>query len=222
MGGSGGGGGNGSRQNQPASRRGGGGGGNGGRRGPRAAPPAPPPAVVTGIGKRLLEKMGWKDGQGLGKQGEGRTEPVAASSKTAGDTGGLGFKGGGRAGRGGGGGGGGGGSAKKRGNYGRGGFRGGGGNGGGGQEQGGMPFARALQVAPAPPSNPKPRISARKSPAPTVDGPPKMKLLSKMDAADVEKLFVAALQYLVNGVGREQLPFNGFKIIDRMRKMSTS
>ena len=114
MGGSGGGGGNGSRQNQPASRRGGGGGGNGGRRGPRAAPPAPPPAVVTGIGKRLLEKMGWKDGQGLGKQGEGRTEPVAASSKTAGDTGGLGFKGGGRAGRGGGGGGGGGGSAKKR------------------------------------------------------------------------------------------------------------
>jgi len=49
-----------------------------------------------------------------------------------------------------------------------------------------------------------------------------MKLLGKMDAADVEKLFVAALHHLVNGVGREQFPFNAFKIIDRMRKMSTS
>ena len=37
--------------------------------------------------------MGWEEGQGLGKDGTGRTEPVQASNKRNGDMRGLGYQG---------------------------------------------------------------------------------------------------------------------------------
>jgi splicing factor 4 len=40
------------------------------------------------IGHKLLQKMGWKEGKGIGAKEDGRTVPVAASA--AGDTLGLG------------------------------------------------------------------------------------------------------------------------------------
>ena len=47
----------------------------------------------SNIGFRLLAKMGWKGGEGLGPDGrKGRTEPVVAHTGTAGTGGGLGMK----------------------------------------------------------------------------------------------------------------------------------
>ena len=50
-------------------------------------------AASGGIGAALLRRMGWEEGQGLGKDGKGRTEPVQASNKRSGDMRGLGFQG---------------------------------------------------------------------------------------------------------------------------------
>lgn len=47
---------------------------------PKPAPPAPQ-AVDSDIGKKLLQKMGWKEGTGLGSTGEGITEPIKAEVK---------------------------------------------------------------------------------------------------------------------------------------------
>jgi G-patch domain len=38
--------------------------------------------VSGGIGKLLLEKMGWKAGSGLGKHSEGITAPIPVEIKT--------------------------------------------------------------------------------------------------------------------------------------------
>lgn len=38
--------------------------------------------IKGGVGMRLLEKMGWKPGQVLGKRGEGNIEPIAMNVKT--------------------------------------------------------------------------------------------------------------------------------------------
>ncbi len=38
--------------------------------------------ITQGIGKKLLEKMGWKEGEGLGKYREGMAEPIAVDIKT--------------------------------------------------------------------------------------------------------------------------------------------
>ena len=35
-------------------------------------------------GNKMLQKMGWKDGQGLGKKGQGRTEIIIAEQRTMG------------------------------------------------------------------------------------------------------------------------------------------
>ncbi|KAJ2944877.1 hypothetical protein O0L34_g1766 [Tuta absoluta] len=50
------------------------------------APPqsAPPPNVVDTIGGKMLQKMGWSMGRGLGKTEQGRTAPVEASAGPAG------------------------------------------------------------------------------------------------------------------------------------------
>lgn len=37
--------------------------------------------IRGGVGMRLLEKMGWKPGQVIGKRGEGNIEPIALSVK---------------------------------------------------------------------------------------------------------------------------------------------
>ena len=37
--------------------------------------------ITTGIGKKILEKMGWKQGQGLGKNSEGYAEPIKVDIK---------------------------------------------------------------------------------------------------------------------------------------------
>lgn len=37
--------------------------------------------LSDGIGKRLLEKMGWKEGEGLGKKKEGPTVPIKLELK---------------------------------------------------------------------------------------------------------------------------------------------
>ncbi|KAI5631784.1 g-patch domain-containing protein [Phthorimaea operculella] len=49
------------------------------------APPqsAPPPNVVDTIGGKMLQKMGWSMGRGLGKTEQGRTAPVEASAGPA-------------------------------------------------------------------------------------------------------------------------------------------
>lgn len=45
-------------------------------------PPTPPPAPVepakdeTNVGNKLLKMMGWKEGTGLGTDGEGRVDPM--------------------------------------------------------------------------------------------------------------------------------------------------
>ncbi|KZT42101.1 hypothetical protein SISSUDRAFT_1078616 [Sistotremastrum suecicum HHB10207 ss-3] len=49
--------------------------------GPPPAPPPPPPPVApakdeTNIGNKLLQKMGWTLGTGLGTEGEGRVDPI--------------------------------------------------------------------------------------------------------------------------------------------------
>lgn len=49
-------------------------------------PPPPPPQPLnpgqdeTNIGNKLLKMMGWKEGTGLGTNGEGRVDPMYASS----------------------------------------------------------------------------------------------------------------------------------------------
>ena len=37
--------------------------------------------ITGGVGMRLLQKMGWKPGQVLGKRGEGNLEPIAMNVK---------------------------------------------------------------------------------------------------------------------------------------------
>ena len=51
--------------------------------GPAVIPPAPPAVVPAApgqdsnnIGNKLLKKMGWEQGGGLGAEGEGRVEPM--------------------------------------------------------------------------------------------------------------------------------------------------
>lgn len=47
-------------------------------------PPTPPPAPVepakdeNNVGNKLLKMMGWKEGTGLGTDGEGRVDPMCA------------------------------------------------------------------------------------------------------------------------------------------------
>ena len=38
--------------------------------------------ITEGIGKKLLERMGWREGQGLGKFREGQIEPLSLEVKT--------------------------------------------------------------------------------------------------------------------------------------------
>ena len=75
--------------------------------------------ITSGVGKKLLEKMGWVEGQGLGKNREGNVEPITLEIKmnrkglvTANDSAIGKYGGGGKQGGGGGGGGGGGRGAK--------------------------------------------------------------------------------------------------------------
>ena len=35
------------------------------------------PISTGNVGRQMLEKMGWKEGEGLGREGEGRREPVS-------------------------------------------------------------------------------------------------------------------------------------------------
>ena len=49
------------------------------RKAAAAAPPPPPAPISSGIGHKLLQMMGWSSGEGLGKEGQGRVEPVAAT-----------------------------------------------------------------------------------------------------------------------------------------------
>ncbi|KAL7411546.1 hypothetical protein BDY24DRAFT_417075 [Mrakia frigida] len=57
--------------------------------GPTAPPPPPPAGVAPGkdesnVGNKMLAKMGWKEGTGLGREGEGRVDPVMAASYASG------------------------------------------------------------------------------------------------------------------------------------------
>jgi Pin2-interacting protein X1 len=45
----------------------------------------------TNIGKRLLSSMGWKDGDGLGKNKQGQTNAVKLKKRSEGEVSGLGF-----------------------------------------------------------------------------------------------------------------------------------
>lgn len=40
------------------------------------------PEIISGVGMRLMEKMGWKPGQGLGKNAAGPIEPLALDVKS--------------------------------------------------------------------------------------------------------------------------------------------
>ena len=40
--------------------------------------PKPSGVADSKIGSKLLKKMGWTEGQGLGKQSQGQTEPLVA------------------------------------------------------------------------------------------------------------------------------------------------
>ena len=49
--------------------------------GPPLPPPPPPPPVHPGkdennVGNKLLKKMGWAEGSGLGTDGDGRVDPM--------------------------------------------------------------------------------------------------------------------------------------------------
>lgn len=35
------------------------------------------PISTENVGRQMLEKMGWKEGEGLGREGAGRREPVS-------------------------------------------------------------------------------------------------------------------------------------------------
>ena len=35
------------------------------------------PITTENVGRQMLEKMGWKEGEGLGREGAGRREPVS-------------------------------------------------------------------------------------------------------------------------------------------------
>lgn len=48
-----------------------------------AMPAAPPPSVVDTIGGKMLQKMGWSEGRGLGKTEQGRIAPVEAEQRPA-------------------------------------------------------------------------------------------------------------------------------------------
>ena len=39
------------------------------------------PPVMSGFGMKMLKKMGWQEGQPLGKKGEGNVEPIAMDVK---------------------------------------------------------------------------------------------------------------------------------------------
>jgi len=48
---------------------------------PPPPPPLPPPPVApakdeSNVGNKLLQKMGWSQGMGLGTEGEGRVDPM--------------------------------------------------------------------------------------------------------------------------------------------------
>ena len=46
---------------------------------PPPSPPLPPPNPgqdETNVGNKLLKMMGWKEGTGLGADGEGRVDPM--------------------------------------------------------------------------------------------------------------------------------------------------
>ncbi|KIO23361.1 hypothetical protein M407DRAFT_78133, partial [Tulasnella calospora MUT 4182] len=46
---------------------------------PTPAPPVDPGKDENNIGNKMLKKMGWSEGSGLGTEGEGRAEPVTAA-----------------------------------------------------------------------------------------------------------------------------------------------
>jgi RNA-binding protein 5/10 len=56
--------------------------------GPPPPPTPPPPAVEPGkdesnVGHKLLKKMGWSRGSGLGADGEGRVDPMCVVMRTS-------------------------------------------------------------------------------------------------------------------------------------------
>ncbi|KAI0792912.1 hypothetical protein C8Q75DRAFT_751903 [Abortiporus biennis] len=80
----------------PESSTGGGSGGNGKAQGKKRhaegppPPPSPPPPPINpgedqnNVGNKLLKMMGWKEGTGLGVEGEGRVEPIQTAIYAAG------------------------------------------------------------------------------------------------------------------------------------------
>ena len=60
---------------------------------PQLIPEQPTKAGIgqDNIGNQLLQKMGWSEGSGLGRQGQGRVNPVEAKRRSA--TAGLGAQG---------------------------------------------------------------------------------------------------------------------------------
>ena len=53
-----------------------------------------PKVAESNIGNKMLQKMGWKDGQGLGKSNQGRTDIIHAQQRSAGSGLGSGQSGG--------------------------------------------------------------------------------------------------------------------------------